>query len=305
MRFSVVIPTFNRKDVLRQCLKSLQAQDHPDFEVLVVDGGNDGTDELLAREFPDFRYLRETRSGPSVARNLGIQHATGDIIAFTDDDNVAPPDWLARIADGYARHPEVSGVAGRCEPPEDVWRKNVLARQELWGTWYTYGLTPDRAEFVGGELDVPGATNNVSYRRAVLLQVGGFATTFTRHIAGEERELRERIYAQGYTRFLYVPVKVLHLRSYTWTGFFTQSLETALGVRRHLQRRARDAQPPDPTDRVNRGKIPGLRQAIAARDLKLIAVLIIERVVYSLGRILPERSVLELIAFISNLGSRK
>ena len=197
MRFSVVIPTFNRKDILRQCLKSLQAQDYPDFEVLVVDGGNDGTDEMLAREFPGFRYLRETRSGPSVARNLGIQHATCDIVAFTDDDNIVPPNWLARFADGYQRHPEVSGVAGRCEPPEHVWRKNVLARQELWGTWYTYGLTPDRAEFLGGELEVPGATNNVSYRRSVLLQVGGFSTTFARHIAGEERELRERICAQG------------------------------------------------------------------------------------------------------------
>ena len=301
MRLSVVIPTFNRKDVLRQCLKSLQAQDYADFEVLVVDGGNDGTDEMLAHEFPGFRYLRETRSGPSVARNLGIQHATGDIVAFTDDDNVAPPDWLSRFADAYQRHPEVSGVAGRCEPPEEVWRTNVLARQELWGTRYTYGLTPDRAEFVGGELEVPGATNNVSYRRAVLLQVGGFSTTFARHIAGEERELRERICAQGYTCFLYVPVKVLHLRSYTWKGFFTQSLETALGVRRHLQRRAHNTQLPDPTDLVNRGKIPGLRQAIAVRDLKLASVLLGERVVYALGRLLPERATLWLISVIGHL----
>ncbi|CAG0970165.1 partial heptose III glucuronosyltransferase, partial [Gammaproteobacteria bacterium] len=112
MRFSVVIPTFNRKDILRQCLKSLQAQDFTDFEVLVVDGGNDGTEEMLAREFPGFRYLREERSGPSVARNLGIEQATGEIVAFTDDDCLPPPDWLSKMADGYRRYPTVSGVAG-------------------------------------------------------------------------------------------------------------------------------------------------------------------------------------------------
>ncbi len=70
MKLSVVIPTFNRQDTLRQCLTALAAQDYPDYEVLVVDGGRDGTDEMMAREFPLFLYLREERSGPSVARNL-------------------------------------------------------------------------------------------------------------------------------------------------------------------------------------------------------------------------------------------
>ena len=57
MRFSVVVPTFNRKEMLRQCLTALAAQDYPDYEVLVVDGGDDGTAEMMAREFQNFHYL--------------------------------------------------------------------------------------------------------------------------------------------------------------------------------------------------------------------------------------------------------
>lgn len=301
MRFSVVVPTFNRKAILRHCLTALAAQDYPDYEVLVVDGGHDGTDHMMAQEFPQFRYLFEGRSGPSVARNLGIQEATGEIVAFTDDDNVAPPDWLSQLADGYRRHPEVSGVAGRCEPPEAVWRTNVFARQELWGTWHMYGLTPDRAEYLADGLGVPGATNNVSYRRTCLLDVQGFSTNFAAHIAGEERELRERLVARGYDHYLYVPVKVLHLRSYSLKGFFTQSLETALGVRRHRQRRARGGSQLEETERLKRGRIPGLREARAQRDWKLVVVLLADRLVYFVGRLLPERADLGLIRLISKL----
>ncbi len=301
MRFSVVIPTFNRKDILRQCLKSLQAQDFTDFEVLVVDGGNDGTEEMLAREFPGFRYLREERSGPSVARNLGIERATGEIIAFTDDDCLPPPDWLSKMADGYRRYPMVSGVAGSCTPPEKVWRANVLARQDVWHVWYAYGLTPERGEYVAGGLDVPGSTSNVSYRRAALLAVGGFSSHFTRHIAGEERELRERLCAHNFDQFLYVPVNVLHMRAYHWKDFFTQTFETALGVNRHLHRRAHGGSQLQETERIKRGRIPGFGQAVAARDLKLVSVLIGERVVYALGRLLPERATLGLISFIGHL----
>ena len=301
MRFSVVIPTFNRKDMLRRCLTALAVQDYPDYEVLVVDGGSDGTEQMMAQEFPRFRYLRETRSGPSVARNLGIHEASGDIVAFTDDDNVAPPDWLSRLADGYRRYPEVSGVAGRMEPPEEVWRSNVFARQELWATWYAYSLTPDRPEYVADGLNVPGATNNVSYRRSVLLEVGGFSSGLAAHIAGEERDLRERICAKGYNRFLYMPVKVLHLRSYTWKGFLTQTLETALGVNRYHRRQDGGASTLREIERLKAGRFPGLREAVTVRDWQLAAVLLAERAVYLVGRLLPEALTLRLISYISKL----
>lgn len=301
MKLSVVVPTFNRKDMLRRCLTALAAQDYPDYEVLVVDGGKDGTDEMMACEFPRFRYLREERSGPSVARNVGVVQATGEIIVFTDDDNVVPPDWLSRYADGYRRHPEITSAAGRCEPPAEVWRQNVFARHELWTTWYAYGLTPDRAEYIGGGLDVPGATNNVSYRRAALLAVNGFSTNFKSHMAGEERELRERLCAHGYTAYLYLPLRVLHLRRYSLKDFVTQSLETGLGVRLHRRRTAVVQNPLQETERLKRGRFAGLRQAAGARDWQLVMVLLLERAIYLVGRLLPDEWTLEFVRLVSKL----
>jgi len=305
MKISVVIPTFNRKDTLRQGLLALSVQDYPDYEVLVVDGGKDGTQQMMAVEFPTFRYLFEAKSGPSAARNLGIQEATGEIIAFTDDDTIAPPNWLSMLADGYKRYPQVSGVAGRCEPPESAIQNNVFARHEAWGTRYAYGLTPDRAEYLGEGLDVPGSTSNVSYRREVLLAVGGFSDKFTAHIAGEERELRDRICAKGYNEFLYVPIKVDHLRGYSFSGLLTQALETAMGVNRHHQRRQLSPTTALPEkERLERGRFAGWGEAVTMGDWLLLLVLITDKIAYLIGRLLSEKTTLALITFISKLGKK-
>jgi len=305
MKFSVVIPTFNRKDTLRQGLLALQAQDYPDYEVLVVDGGKDGTQQMMAAEFPTFRYLFEAKSGPSAARNLGIQEATGEIIAFTDDDTITPPNWLSMLADGYKRYPQVSGVAGRCEPPDTAIATNVFARHEAWGTRYVYGLTPERAEYLGTGLAVPGSTSNVSYRRDVLLAVGGFSDKFTAHIAGEERELRDRICAQGYNQFLYVPIKVDHMRHYSWTGLITQALETAMGVNRHHQRyQANPTTTLLETEQLQHNRIAGWPEAILNGDWALVLVLLIDKLAYLVGRLLPEKTTLDIISLVSKLSKK-
>lgn len=303
MKISVVIPTFNRQTVLRQCLAALQIQDYPDFEVLVVDDGStDGTDKLIATEFPWVRYFRQANQGQAVARNTGIQAAQGDVVAFTDDDNVVPADWLSRHADGYQRYPNISGVGGRCEPPQEVWQKNVFARLDLWITWYIYGLTPDRQEYTAEGLGAPSATNNVSYRRSVLMTVGGFSPKPSRRVVGEERELRERLCAQGYTHYLYLPLNVLHLRHYAWQGFLTQTLEMALGVKQFHRRRIATGITLPETERLKRGRFAGWAEAFVARDWKLVVLLIIEKIVYTLGRVLSDNATLRLITFISRLG---
>src|SRR5437764_138198 len=121
MRFSVVIPTFNRQATLHQTLKAIEAQDALSFEVIVVDDGStDGTKEAVTSEFPSVQYIQQENQGPAAARNTGIRAVAGDIVVFTDDDCVPPPDWLSRLANGYARYPEVAGVGGYLEAPDNV-----------------------------------------------------------------------------------------------------------------------------------------------------------------------------------------
>lgn len=220
MKFSVVIPTYNRAATLRQTLTALMAQDYPDYEIIVVDDGStDGTRAMIAREFPQVRYIYQQNRGPAAARNRGIAHARGEIIAFTDDDCVPPRDWLARLADGYARYPDVVGVGGYLEAPDEVLQRAPLARYERFIARRVFRVS--EREYVGGFECPAGGTNNIAYRRAILERVGGFDESFP-YAAGEDADLKWRICQLG-ARLLYVPVKMTHLQTYTWESFKRQA----------------------------------------------------------------------------------
>jgi glycosyltransferase involved in cell wall biosynthesis len=228
MKFSVVVPTFNRAATLRQTLAALEAQDYPDYEIIVVDDGStDDTREIIAREFPRVRYVYQANRGPAAARNRGIVIATGDIIAFTDDDCVPPRDWLTRLADGYARYPQVAGVGGYLDPPEELVARNIFARYERFATTRSYRKGDQ--EYVGGLADYPaGGTNNMSYRKAILDQVGGFDEWFP-YPAAEDHDLRVRVQRLGHL-LLYLPLRVEHLHVYSFRNLVRQSIMRGRGV---------------------------------------------------------------------------
>ena len=225
-RFSVVVPTHNRKALLRRCLRALVHQQYPDYEIIVVDDGStDGTGDMVQREFPQVRYIRqEPTLGPAAARNRGVHVARGEIVAFTDDDCVPPPDWLARLAQGFADYPQAAAVGGIQEASEQVLRTRVLARYERFVTRRVYGL--GEAPVVGSP--APGGTNNLAVRRDLLLEIGGFDETFP-VAAGEDADLLRRLAKRGYVTVT-LPLKVTHLQSYTWTSFVRQQIRRGIGA---------------------------------------------------------------------------
>jgi len=158
---SVVIPTYNRAPVLRLCLDALAAQDYAGpWQVIVVDDGStDETPDVMSA-FPGFVYLQQENRGPAAARNRGIQEAKGEIVAFTDDDCLAPADWLSRLTDGYDRYPQVAGVGGYLEAPEQILRENRFAQLERSVGRDEYGAGNE--EIVGGFECPAGGTNNMS-----------------------------------------------------------------------------------------------------------------------------------------------
>lgn len=115
MTSTVIICTKDRRDDLFRCLHSIQRQTAPPQQVIVVDDGSLNKDNLLAT-FNDLplNYIRKKKSerGLTRSRNIGIQHATGDIVFFFDDDVVLPPDYLEKILSTYLRHPDAVGVSG-------------------------------------------------------------------------------------------------------------------------------------------------------------------------------------------------
>jgi glycosyltransferase involved in cell wall biosynthesis len=97
--FSVVIPTYNRREMLREALASIWSQTFSDYEVIVVDDGStDGTQESLISQNAPFRFLTQSHRGPGAARNLGIGEAQGEYLAFLDSDDL----WFPWTLETYA-----------------------------------------------------------------------------------------------------------------------------------------------------------------------------------------------------------
>lgn len=99
LRLSVVIPTYNRRDLVETCVQSLQKQTYTDFEIIVVDdGGSDDTTAVLERDFPGVRAIRrDTNGGFAQAVNTGIQAARAAYIMLLNNDMTLAPDCLVRL----------------------------------------------------------------------------------------------------------------------------------------------------------------------------------------------------------------
>lgn len=113
-KLSVVICTYNRRDYLERVLDYLRHQSHPGFEVIVVDGpSDDGTRELLARHAHEVKLAFNPERNLSKSRNIGIELADGEVVAFIDDDALPFDDWVARILAEYNMRPlTTAGLGG-------------------------------------------------------------------------------------------------------------------------------------------------------------------------------------------------
>lgn len=114
--FSLVLGTFGRTDDLRLLLASLDAQTYRNFEVIVID---QNPDDCLKTIFAPYKnsfpltHLRSDRRGLSRAKNMGMDHASNEVIGFLDDNCAYPPDLLLRVARFLSEHPQWDGLTGR------------------------------------------------------------------------------------------------------------------------------------------------------------------------------------------------
>lgn len=140
---SIVLITCNRAPLLQRCIASLAAQTWRPLELVVVDDGSrDATPQLLlelGRELPPQLPLRicthADNRGIGAARNTGIAAARGELIAFTDDDCTAAPDWIERLIEPFATDPSLGVVGGGVdEPPDRTWAQRASEGINFLGT---------------------------------------------------------------------------------------------------------------------------------------------------------------------------
>lgn len=155
---SVIVPVRNRRALLEHLLESLAAQSYPDFEVVVVDDGStDGSGEAAARRAAGGRAVRVVEGGGHgavAARCRGVADARGEILAFTDSDCWADPDWLAAAVHHFDQGADVVHGRTRPERPTAPLERSIWAEEE--------GLYP---------------TCNIFYRRSTYDELGGFDGT--------------------------------------------------------------------------------------------------------------------------------
>jgi GT2 family glycosyltransferase len=183
-KISVVVCTYNGAATIRDTLEGLRALDYPDFEGIVVnDGSTDGTARIVS-EYP-FRVIYEENQGLSRARNTGIEAATGEIVAFIDDDAYPDPDWLRYLALAFLSRDCVAAGGPNLAPPGDGWRADAIANAP--GGPNAVLLSDDIAEHI------PGC--NMAFRKDALVAIGGFDPRF--RTAGDDVDVCWRLRDRG------------------------------------------------------------------------------------------------------------
>ncbi len=170
---AVVVCTRDRPDTLGPTLDSLAAQSHQAFEVVVVDQSRSSSSRLLVeqrgRDDGRFRYRRLVEPGLSRAYNAGIRSTSAPVLAFTDDDCTAPPDWLSAIQRAFAGHPDVDLLYGQVLVPPDL-----QARENLDGFTPALPIPERRVLSRQRGFEVFGMGANFAARRNLFRRVGPF-----------------------------------------------------------------------------------------------------------------------------------
>jgi GT2 family glycosyltransferase len=184
-KVSVVICAYNAADTLDDCLNALEHLTYPDYEVIVVNDGSKDATGAIASAYPFVRLITTPNRGLSAARNVGLEAAIGDIVAYTDADVRTDPDWLTYLVQPYLRSDVVAVGGPNVVPADDPWVAQCVARAPGGPT---HVLFDDRiAEHV------PGC--NFSVRREALLAIGGFNPIYLR--AGDDVDVCWRLQAAG------------------------------------------------------------------------------------------------------------
>ncbi|MBU4013908.1 MAG: glycosyltransferase family 2 protein [Proteobacteria bacterium] len=200
LTLTVIIPTYNRKDILKKCLNALFNQTYPqsNYEIIVIDDGStDGTEESIKSVVRDspclLRYFKQQNKGPAAARNVGITNTSGKIVLFIGDDIMATSTLLEEHYNWHKRHPDDNvAVLGYVTWVPGAKVTLFMEWLEQSGAQFGYSLIRDSA-------DVPYNffyTSNVSVKRDFLLKYGLFDEDFP-YAAWEDIELAYRLSGEG------------------------------------------------------------------------------------------------------------
>jgi O-antigen biosynthesis protein len=208
-RVSVVVCSFNGQDTLGDCFDGLAELAYPDYEVIVVNDGSSDATTAIARQYP-FRLINTDNRGLGAARNTGMRAASGEIIAYVDDDARPDPDWLTYLVTKLMAGDD-AGVGGpNIAPAGDGPIADCVANAP--GGPVHVLLSDTEAEHI------PGC--NMAFRKACLEAVGGFDPRF--RAAGDDVDLCWRLRDRGWKLAFHPAAMVWHHRRNSLSAYWRQ-----------------------------------------------------------------------------------
>lgn len=196
---SVIICTDGRRESLRALHACLHLQTYGCFEIVYVVGPtDDGSWDTVSSwtETPGIKALQCPVLNLSVARNMGIEIAAGELIAFIDDDALAEPEWLENLAAAFVAQ-DTAGAGGAVLDPTGIdYQFRFSAADRLGRTFHGFNRSPEEGAYPHSELfpHVMGA--NCMFRRSALVEIGGFDEEFEYYL--DETDVCCRLIDAGY-----------------------------------------------------------------------------------------------------------
>ncbi|MCD8102780.1 MAG: glycosyltransferase [Alistipes sp.] len=220
MRFSIVIPVYNRPDEVGELLATLTRVEGGDFEVIIVEDGSSEPCDAVASGYMErlnLRYFYKKNTGPGLTRNFGAERAAGRYVVFFDSDCLIPEGYFARVGEELESSPvDAWGGPDRAHPSFTAVQKAINYAMTAFLT--TGGIRGGRDNTVRSLDRFYARSFNMGVRREVFDRVGGFATMRV----GEDIDLSARLLEAGYACRLFPKAWVYHKRRTRLARFFRQ-----------------------------------------------------------------------------------
>lgn len=216
MKYSVVVPVFNRPNEVQELLESLAVQTFRDFEVVIVEDGSTETSEAVVRQFSgqlNISYFYKKNSGPGDSRNYGMRMAGGNYFLILDSDCILPPEYMAEV--DRSLKTDYADCFGGTDTALDSFTDVQKAINFAMTSVLTTGGVRGGSEKLG---KFQPRSFNMGISKKAFEASGGFG----RIHPGEDPDLTIRLWKLGFETRLFKNVSVYHKRRIDWGKFYTQ-----------------------------------------------------------------------------------
>lgn len=207
MKVSVVIPTLGEEKTIGRCIKSINAQDYPDFEVIVADGNSNDKTRAIAKRL-GVKVMIERKRTIAAGRQAGANAAKGEIIVFADADAHYPPNWLTELTKPF-KDPKVVCAHGPAMLEDPTPTEKILNN------------ALNQAFKLSNAVGNPtGPGSNLAVRKKTFNEVGGFDTNV---VTGEDVLLQQKLVKKGksvYAKNAVAYVSARRVRKWGYKKFF-------------------------------------------------------------------------------------